>query len=131
MLIIGHLSSYLICCLSILEGSIDVFTAFLKWLLNQAMLLFSRKPPRSTNFDPATMSSLLCTFYSLSFCIHIDMLLSMDNILLSIYIDRSYPLKLYPSMDVYPLKLYPSMDVYPLKLCSSTDFHMLKLLLIN
>ena len=77
------------------------------------------------------MSAPLYTFYSLSFYLHIDLLLSIDNLLLSISIDMSYPLKLYSSMDVYPLKLYPSMDVYPLNLYPSMVVYTLKILLIN
>ena len=51
------------------------------------MLLFSRNLPESTNSDSAAMSAPLCTFDSLSFCLYSDMLVSMDNLLLSISID--------------------------------------------
>ena len=60
------------------------------------MLLFSRKPPESTNFDSAVMTAPLYTFDSLSFYLLNDMLISMDNLLLSISIDMSLPVEAVP-----------------------------------
>ena len=54
------------------------------------MLLFSRNLPESTNSDSAGMSATLSTFDSLSICLYLDLLLSMDNLMLSISIDMSF-----------------------------------------
>ena len=55
------------------------------------MLLFLRNLQESINSDSAAISAPLYTFDSLSFCLHIDMLLSMDKMPLSISIDMSLP----------------------------------------
>ena len=88
-MIIRHLSSHLIVACPFEERQIESFIYILKMVSISGMLLFSRKPPWSTNSDSAAMSAPLCTFDSLSFYLHIDLLVSMDNLMLSISIDMS------------------------------------------
>ena len=88
-MIIGHLSSHLIVACPFEERQIESIICFLKMVSISGMLLFSRNLPESTNSDSAAMSAPLCTFDSLSFCLHIYLLVSMDNLMLSIFIDMS------------------------------------------
>ena len=86
------------------------------------MLLFSKKPPWSTNSDSVVMSAPLCTFDSLSFCLHIDLLVSMENLMLSISIDRSLFVKaLFINWCSIHQSFVHQLVFYPSKLCSSTN----------
>ena len=84
-----HLSSHLIFACPFEERQIESIICFHKMVSIWGMLLFSRNLPESTNSNSAAMSVPLCTFDSLSFCLHSDLLVSMDNLLLSISIDMS------------------------------------------
>ena len=83
------MSSHLIVACLFEERQIESVICFLKMVSIPGMLLFSRNLPESTNSDFVAMSALLCIIDSLSFCLHIDLLVSMDNTLIIISIDRS------------------------------------------
>ena len=99
LMIIGHLSSHLIVACPFEEIQIESIICFFKGVSISGMLLFSRNLPESTNSDSVAMSAPLCTFDSLSFYLHSDLLVSMDNLLLSISIDMSLSINMSLSIE--------------------------------
>ena len=115
------MSSYLIVACPFEERQIESIICFLEMVSISGMFLFPRNQSESTNSDSAAMSSLLCTFDSLSF---VFLLTRCCQWIICCYAYPStclYPLKICSSTDAYPSRLSLSADVYPLELSSSID----------